>query len=556
MNWDLLVQALGGLGIFIYGMKLLSESLQKVAGDRLRSFLTSMTKNRVSSVLSGTLITATIQSSSATTVLVVGFVNAGLMQLPQAVGVIMGANIGTTITAWIVSFLGFKFNILLFALPSICLGVLFQFSRKESRNGWGTFLIGFGLLFLGLDYLKASVPDSAKDPETFNFLSDFTKPGFTNILLFVLFGTLLTIFLQSSSASTTITITLAFNGVIPISAAYGMILGENIGTTITANLAAIPGNRNAKKAAFAHTLFNLFGVMWALLFFQTFTSLIDDFVPGDPLKDKESTRFHISLFHTLFNITNTLLLIWWVNSLSKIVSRIIDTISVGKDSIGIRLLRSGAVKTTDLAMVELVEFTKKIIRETYDLLRLTEQLITHPFDPARVYQIFKKEEELDHVRSEVITYLNEVQEAGVTGNFGKDVLGIMERVKSVEEMADNFASVARKLRKSHRQKIQMDKGLREDLILQLEILKKHYDLLISNLEDADSFDILANFGIRNKSKEYRYAMLSNLKKFENLTSKKKNQKKSNYAGILLFRDICRNLDSVSRNLNTAIYADV
>ncbi|MCW7460722.1 Na/Pi cotransporter family protein [Leptospira limi] len=558
MNWPLLIQVLGGLGVFIYGMKLLSESLQRVAGDRLRSFLSSMTRNRVSAVFSGLFITSTIQSSSATTVLVVGFVNAGLISLAQAIGVIMGANIGTTITAWIVSFLGFKFNIASFALPAIAAGVVLNFSRKESRSGWGTFLIGFGFLFLGLDYLKSSVPDSAKDPESFVFLQQFTNMGFNSILLFVLIGALLTIVIQSSSASTTITITLAFSGYIPIDAAYGMILGENIGTTITANLAAIPGNRNAKKAALAHTLFNVFGVVWALLFFKIFTGIVDDLIPGDPLTDKESTRFHISLFHTMFNITNTLILIWFVNTISKVVSAIVDGLAskTGKEKDSIRLLQAGTVKTTELAMVELVEFTKKIIRDTYDFLRLTEQILLQPYDAARIGQVLKKEEELDQVRTEVLTYLNQVQESGITGNYAKDVLGIMERVKAVEEMGDNFASIARKIRKSHRQKVSFDKNFANSVKDQMDLLKHHYDILLVNLEQSETFDILGNPQVRNQSREYRFQMIRSIKKNDSKVKKKKYQKKDNLLPALLYRDISRNLDNISRLLNAAIYADV
>ncbi|TGM46196.1 Na/Pi cotransporter family protein [Leptospira vanthielii] len=558
MNWSLLIQVLGGLGIFIFGMKLLSESLQRVAGDRLRSFLSSMTRNRVSAVFSGLFITSTIQSSSATTVLVVGFVNAGLISLAQAIGVIMGANIGTTITAWIVSFLGFKFNIATFALPAVAAGVILNFSRKESRSGWGSFLIGFGFLFLGLDYLKTAVPDSAKDPESFLFLQQYTNMGFNTILLFVLIGAFLTIVIQSSSASTTITITLAFSGYIPIDAAYGMILGENIGTTITANLAAIPGNRNAKKAALAHTMFNVFGVLWALLFFKFFTGIVDDLIPGDPLTDKESTRFHISLFHTMFNITNTLVLIWFVNTITKVVSAIVDGLAskTGKDKDSIRLLQAGAVKTTELAMVELVEFTKKIIRDTYDFLRLTEQILLQPFDASRVLQVLKKEEELDQVRSEVLTYLNQIQETGITGNYAKDVLGIMERVKAVEEMGDNFASIARKMRKSHRQKVSLDKTFGNSVKEQMDLLKHHYDILLVNLEQSETFDILGNPQIRNQSREYRFQMIRSIKKNDSKVKKKKYQKKENLMPALLYRDISRNLDNISRLLNAAIYADV
>jgi phosphate:Na+ symporter len=559
MNWSLLIQVFGGLAIFIYGMKLLSESLQRVAGDRLRSFLSSMTRNRVSAVFSGIFITSTIQSSSATTVLVVGFVNAGLMQLTEAVGVIMGANIGTTITAWIVSVIGFKFNIASFALPAIAAGMVLHFSKKESRSGWGSFLIGFGFLFLGLDYLKSAVPDAAKNPETFEFLQQYTNMGFSTILLFVLIGAVLTIIIQSSSASTTITITLAFSGFIPIDAAYGMILGENIGTTITANLAAIAGNRNAKKAALAHTVFNIFGVIWALLFFKVFTGIIDDLIPGDPLTDKESTRFHISLFHTMFNVMNTLILIWFVNTLTKFVSTIVDTLASKtgrKEKDSIRLLQSGAVKTTELAMVELVEYTKKIIRDTYDFFRLTEQLLLEPYSAGRVQQVMKKEEDLDVTRTEVMEYLNQIQETGITGSYGKDVLGIMERVKAVEEMGDNFAGIARKLRKAHRQKHSLDKNFQSSIKEQIELLKQHYELLLGNLEKSGSFDILGNPQIRNQSRDYRGQMIQMIKKNESKIRKKKYQKKSNFLSALLYRDVARNLDNISRFLNASIYADV
>jgi phosphate:Na+ symporter len=247
-----------------------------------------------------------------------------------------------------------------------------------------------------------------------------------------------------------------------------------------------------------------------------------------------------------------------VNTLSKFVSKIVDSVAskTGSEKDSIRFLQAGSVKTTELAMVELTEFTKKIIRETYDFLRLTEQILLHPYDGAKTVQVLKKEEELDLVRSQVMTYLNEIQESGVTGSFAKDVLGIMERVKAVEEMGDNFASIARKVRKAHRQKIALDKTFSHQVKEQVELLKQHYDILITNLEKSESFDILGNPQIRNQSREFRFQMIRSIKKNESKVKKKRYQKKSNFMPALLYRDVSRNLDNISRLLNAAIYADV
>lgn len=554
-NW---INLLGGLGIFIYGMKLMSESLQYVAGENLRNFLAKMTHNRFTAVISGVIVTTAIQSSSATTVLVVGFVNAALLNLVQAVGVIMGANIGTTITAWIISFFGFKFNITLFALPAVTFGIVLYFSKRDSLQGWGNFFIGFGLLFLGLDFLKSAVPDSATHPESFQFLSSYTNLGMLSVIIFIIVGALLTIVVQSSSASTTITITLAFNGIIPVEIAYGMILGENIGTTITANLAAIPGNTNAKKAALAHTVFNVFGVIWVLIVFSPFIYLVDVIIPGDPIRDVKSTRFHISAFHTMFNLANTFILIWFVPQIAKLVNNFVDFIT-GKDESDvvseIKFLSAGSIRTTDIAIVELSNYTKTIIHGTREVFRNLRKLVTDPFDPKKIADIFEKEEELDRIRAQILAYLNEAQEAGVQGSYARTIYGIMERIKAIEEIGDNFASAARKIRKAHRDGIELDRGLVEDIVDQIDLVLEHYDLLCEHQDRADNFLALDAPEVRDESLRFREKAIRILNKMENKAKKKKFQKKEKFLPILHYKDLSRNIDNVSRQLDVAINAD-
>ena len=268
----------GALGMFLYGMNLMSEGLQKAAGDRLRKFLEAMTSIRLKSVATGLTITSIIQSSSATTVMVVGFVNAGLLALNQAIGVIMGANIGTTVTAWLISLLGFKADISILAVPLMALGFVMSISKKERNKNLSECIIGFSLLFLGLSLMKESVPDLKETPEVLSFIQGWTELGFGSVIIFMLFGTVLTLVLQSSSATMALTLIMMSMGWIPFHMAAAMVLGENIGTTITANIAAAVANTNARRAALAHTLFNVFGVIWALALFKPFTMLIGNII--------------------------------------------------------------------------------------------------------------------------------------------------------------------------------------------------------------------------------------------------------------------------------------
>ena len=269
------LKLIGSLGLFLYGMKIMSEGLQKMAGEQLRNILAAMTRNRIMGVFTGILITALIQSSSAASVMVVSFVNAGLLSLAQSIGVIMGANIGTTVTAWMISLFGFgKFSISIISIPLLGVGLPLIFSAKSKRKSLGEFIFGFAFLFMGLDFLKDSMPDLQNNPEVLAFVSDFANLGFLSTLIFLLIGTVLTIIVQSSSATVAITLIMCSRGWIGFESAAAMIMGENIGTTITANMAAFSANISAKRAAFAHLMFNVLGVIWMLVIFKFFTNMV------------------------------------------------------------------------------------------------------------------------------------------------------------------------------------------------------------------------------------------------------------------------------------------
>jgi phosphate:Na+ symporter len=318
---------LGSLGLFLYGMKVMSDSLMEVAGDKMRNILASMTSNRVFGVFTGFLITSVIQSSSATTLMVVSFVNASLLTLAESVAVIMGANIGTTVTAWLITILGFKVSMAAIALPLVGLGFLLTFSKKVKTKHWGSFAIGFAVLFIGLQFLKDAVPDINSNPQILEWLSSYTDMGLASILLFLAIGTILTMIIQSSSATMALTLVMCYEGWIPFELAVAMVLGENIGTTITANLAAIVANFQAKRTARAHFIFNTIGVVWMLVLFIPYMKGIDWFVTrngGDsPYASAAAIPVALSVFHTSFNIINTTVLIWFVPHIVKIVERIV-----------------------------------------------------------------------------------------------------------------------------------------------------------------------------------------------------------------------------------------
>ena len=418
---------LGALGMFLYGMNLMSSGLQKAAGERLRGFLSAMTSNPFKRVATGVGITALIQSSSATTVMVVSFVNAGLLTLVQAIGVIMGANIGTTITAWMVSLLGFKADISIIAVPLMLLGFLFSNSKKNQNKNIGELIVGFSLLFLGLSFMKESVPDLKQTPQVLEFVRQWSGYGFWSVLIFLGVGTVLTLILQSSSATMAITLIMLSMGWIPFPMGCAMVLGENIGTTITANIAASVGNASAKRAALSHTIFNVFGVIWALIFFKPFLALVgkiieimglpDPAAPGFIVTSAEgaastSALYGLSMLHTLFNTFNTLILIWFTGLIAKIVTKLVREKENKKDKpFRLKYIEAGRLATPELsaeqAFKEIIHFAH-ISRNGLGYARAAiNESNPEKFEELRG-KLVKYEEISDRIEYEIATFLNAV----------------------------------------------------------------------------------------------------------------------------------------------------
>ena len=325
-----ILSLLGALGLFLYGMKVMSDALMELAGDRMRNILSTTMSNRFFAVFTGFTITAVIQSSSATTLMVVSFTNAGLLTLTEAIGVIMGANIGTTVTAWLISILGFKVSMSAIALPLVGLGFILSMNRKKNLQNWGYFIIGFAVLFIGLQFLKDYVPDIGNSPEILTFLSEYTSMGYASVLLFLFIGTVLTVIVQSSSATMALTLLMTYEGWIPFDMAAAMVLGENIGTTVTANLASLVANYQARRAARAHFIFNILGVAWMLVLFYPFLQAINTVVIRiegvSPFVEATAVPVALSLFHTCFNIINTSMLLGFIKYIAAIAERMVPAV--------------------------------------------------------------------------------------------------------------------------------------------------------------------------------------------------------------------------------------
>ncbi len=376
------LQLLGALGLFLFGMKVMSDALLLLAGSQMRGILATMTSNRFLGISTGFLITSVIQSSSATTLMVVSFANASLLTLPEAISVIMGANIGTTITAWLITILGFKVSMSEIALPLVGFGFFFTFSKKERLKNWGSFIVGFALLFIGLQFLKEAMPNINENPGILEFLQHYTESGFGSVLLFLLIGTLLTIVIQSSSATMALTLLMTAEGWIPFELAAAMVLGENIGTTITANLAAFVSNFQAKRAARAHLIFNLIGVGWMLLLFYPFLRGID-LISGklgndSPYVSAAAIPVAISLFHTFFNVINTFVLVWFVKPITRLVEWAVPVRGIPeKDIDEPKFLNKNMLNFPETAIATLVSESKHLFENA------VFEIVTHAFNIHR-----------------------------------------------------------------------------------------------------------------------------------------------------------------------------
>ena len=487
---------IGALGMFLYGMNFMSAGLQKASGDKLRGILTSMTSNPFKRVLTGLGITALVQSSSATTVLVVSFVNAGLLTLVQAVGIIMGANIGTTLTAWVTA-VGFSVDISAFSVPLMILGFLLTSSKKQNHKNIGEFIVGFALMFLGLSFMKSSAGAILSNKDAMMaFFSHFTEFGFWSDIIFLLAGTILTIVLQASSATMAITMLLTTSGLIDFELACAMVLGENIGTTITANMAASVGNTAAKRAALAHTLFNIFGVIWMLIVFKPFLRLVGVVMDAvgfyNPLTIDLTTPeagptllYGISMLHTLFNITNTLILIWFSSTIVKIVEKLIKTPKNTEDeAFRLKYIDAGRIAAPEFASEQA---TKEIIHFAQicrNGLGYAREAINET-DPDKFEELRKKlvkyEEISDRIEYEIATFLNAISAQEVSMATSYQIKSMYKIIGELESLGDSGESISRILSRKNIHKKEFDAENIKHLNGMIDLVDEAYAVMIENL---------------------------------------------------------------------------
>jgi Na/Pi-cotransporter II-like protein len=504
------LRLIGSLGLFLYGMKIMSEGLQKFAGDSLRRILTAMTTNRVTGVLTGVLITALIQSSSATTVMVVSFVNAGLLTLTQSIGVIMGANIGTTVTAWLISALGFKVDIAAFSLPLLAFGIPLLFSGKSSRKSVGEFIFGFSFLFMGLQALKANAPDLGANPEMLAFVQNYADMGFFSIILFLFIGAILTMIVQASVATMAITLIMCANGWIDYQLGVALVLGENIGTTITANLAALTGNTQARRAALAHLAFNIFGVIWVLILFYPFTNAVSWFVTNvmrisDP---SVAVSFKLAAFHTAFNISNTFVMIWFVGLIEKTVCFLIKGKKDEDEEYRLRYITGGMLSTAELSILQARKEITLFAERTGRMLDMVKALFYEKNEDAflKTYSRVEKYESIsDRMEIEIANYLTCVAE-GRLSSEGKEEIRIMLRaVSEIESIADSCNNMARSIKRRNEFKSIFTDEQNHNVDQMLALTEKALHRMIEILKKSELVrdDVNPSYNIENEINNYR-----------------------------------------------------
>ncbi len=571
---------LGALGMFLYGMNLMSSGLQKAAGNKLRNFLSAMTSNPFKGVLTGLGITSVIQSSSATTVMVVSFVNAGLLTLAQAISVIMGANIGTTVTAWLVSWLGFKADISILAVPMMALGFIFSISKKDQRRNISELIVGFSLLFLGLSLMKNSVPDLSSNPEVLSFIQGWQGHGFGSVIIFLVFGTVLTLVLQSSSATMALTLIMLNMGWIRFDMACAMVLGENIGTTITANIAAAVGNPSAKRAALAHTVFNLFGVIWALILFPhflkliglitsaifgipnpaaaDFTVIVEKAADGTVLQSETQTSalYGLSMLHTLFNTINTFILIWFIPLIEKIVCFVIKG-SQNKEENAFRLkyIEAGPLATPELA-------TEQAFSEIIHFAQISKnglgyaRAAINEADPDKFEELrgklVKYEEISDRIEYEIATFLNAVSAEEISEKTSIMIKAMYKIIGELESLGDSGESISRILSRKNIHKKVFDAESVKKLNAMVDLIDNTYDVMIENMKLA--FDGKLTEIANAYAAEDRINNLRNNLRDEEIESIENERK--NYQTSVYYMDIVSELEKMGDfmiNISQSLY---
>lgn len=517
-----ILSLLGSLGLFLFGMKTMSEGLEKFAGDRLRNILAAMTKHRLYGVLTGIVVTALIQSSSATTVMVVSFVNAGLMNLAQAIGVIMGANVGTTVTAWIISVIGFKVNIASLALPLIAFGIPLMFSKQSKRKSIGEFIFGFAFLFMGLSFLQKAATDLNIGEMVALMLSKVADGGFLTILLFVLVGALVTMLVQASAATMAITLML-FDMNIPgfgLEQAAALAMGQNIGTTITALMASMTAGTQARRAALAHMFFNVFGVVVVLLIFYPFCNAVSWFVE-DVMHAGDNGLFKLSMFHTAFNIFNTLLLIGFVHQIENFVCRVLPA-KEEQDEPRLKFISGGFLSTAELSILqarkEIVFFAERC-QKSFNYV-LSMHGITNDGDFQEIFKKVEKYEGItDNMEYEIAHYLQQVSEGRLSDDAKRQVQRMLREVDDLESIGDCCFSLARTLsRKRENCKEHFTTAQLEQIHNMEQLVSNALSLMTETLQqpEGEGHDISRSYKIEEEINELRTQLRN--KNLENIAA--------------------------------------
>lgn len=562
MSYSLLdfLGLLGAVGLFLYGMKVMSEGLQKAAGDRLRNILSAMTRNRFTGTVTGFFITALIQSSSASTVMVVSFVNAGLMTLAQSMAVIMGANVGTTFTAWIIALFGFKVDISAFALPLIGLAVPLLFSSKSKTKSIGEFTIGFAFLFMGLDMISNYVPDLQSNPEMFAFLQKYASMGFGSVLIFTLVGLLVTMIIQSSAATFAITLIMCSKGWIDFPLACALVLGSNIGTTITPLLASMSGNVAAKRTAMGHLLFNLLGTVWVLAVFYPFVDLnswiTEEIGQGNPcdlyryVSDLKATNpdiydrlyanslptndgvilhhramiaqlqvsvsFGLSIFHTVFNLINLSIMIWLTKVYVKIVELMVPAKHAGDDEFQLKFISGGILSASELnisqAEKEIHVFAERVAR----MLPMARDLVTKKDgsdDFNKVYSRLEKYEEIsDRMEIEIANYLNRCAEGRLSNQSKRRIAAMLSIDSEIESIADCALGVGKILLRKQQSNVEFNEEIYKNIDTMFDYVGRATDnmmKLLSNLEHQQENTIITSYNCEREINNLRNILRSN-----------------------------------------------
>ena len=538
----MILQIIGSLGVFLYGMKVMSDGLQKSAGQKLQSVLNFMTQNRFMGVLTGVFVTSIIQSSSATTVMVVSFVNAGLLSLTQAISTIMGANIGTTVTTWIVSYLGFKVDIAVIAVPIVGFGLPFMFAKQKKFRDFGDFLIGFGLLFIGLGLLKNCVPDIANYPETQQYLSTLSSYGIWSYLMYVAAGTILTCIIQSSSAMMTVTVAMAYKGWIDLPSAAALCLGENIGTTITAYLASLGTNVNARRAARAHTLFNVIGVVWMSFVFKYYLNFLSHIVPWD-YNNRANFPLNLAMFHTLFNLFNTILLIGFVPQFAWVVNKLVKPSKRDKDtSYKLQYISAPLQDTADMNIIEAKKEIEKMAQIVEDMFNETMNVFNNPDKKLgdKVDKIKDTEALTDQMQVEITRYLQQCAKENLSDANYNNLNVLMRIVHELENIADSNYNISKAIQHKYDKQIQLSNQAISDIdkLTQLttaflDNIRTHINCYINaeELQKAHELEAVINELRRSIHKEARSRM----------------QQGSDVRSELLFLDLVKYLEHIGDN---------